>query len=821
MLVVAAALGALCWPAVALSCGGVLTQRSGLISTPGFPAPLPVPVRCQWLIDSSGLQEAQVKIAVYFTQLFVTSGLTFTEYSSYDQEDPALQKNARLLLSITEQNSVTTRWLLTPARFLLIDLKLERLEGNHLRVLDHLLDVFGFNITYEMVSGSVRNDSCSVIDCSFAGNCYVSSDYKEFRCSCFSGFSGRACAFGPSCDPGGGVCLNGGVCRHAGKYPTCSCPPGLTGTRCEAALPAPGCQEDGCWTRCRGSGGGSSGGEGPPCDCGGAPRIEGDRWRYIMTLDVDNITALSVQHPGRLLSNYLESQITKFLRQFSLSRLEDVNILNISESGQTSFHLFGDPLDLSKVRLAQRQLSVTWRIGEVLLSKLPVTLRHEQGLRLEDIQANNGEVFENEQVILSCIAQGSEQMEFSWYKDGQPIDPFKGFGGVWMHILPKNSREEYTAILGIDAAKVVDEGWYTCQVMDWGVQECKSVYLEVEAPPDILVSPMAASVKKGDNIDLTCVSTNQKVSYTWSREKKLFPLNPDSEVWEDLKPWGSILRIKNVQKSVTYTCHALAKGATSEKSIHIDLLAPGSCKESQELEIIWKPTSPGSLAMAECPSRFVGYSSRYCLAVTPGESSWEEPDYSKCVSENLDRIMTQFQVISRGTMKTNLWTLLSELNSWLHSRALLHGEGESVLDLLSDVATLLNLTSTSEEVLNVTEVFYANVDLLLSQPTSFTHIEKVGKLQRLVDEWSLMWAQHLNQTSAYLLYSEIVIDVRKLSNEAYHQYYIPTLNSYPHWYTANIGINIASQGGQMNMVTVINYHNISNFLPTLSSHILR
>ncbi|CAH1406759.1 unnamed protein product [Nezara viridula] len=818
MLALTAALGALYWPAAVNCCGGVLTQPSGIIQTPGFPAPLPVPIRCQWLIDSSEFQEAEVKIVVYFTQLFVTSGLTFTEYAYYDLEDTNLQKNPTLLLSITEQNSVTTSWLLTRSRFLLIELELERLEGNHLRVLDHLLDVFGFNITYEMVTGTTRNDSCSVIDCSFAGNCYVGSDFKEFRCSCFPEFSGGSCSLGPVCRASGGPCLNGGVCRHAGKYPTCTCLEGYTGSRCEAALTDPRCQDDDCWMRCR-----TSGHDEQPCNCGSGQRIEGDRWRYIMTLNIENITGLSVQHPGRMLNNYLEKQIQELLRTFSLGRLEDVMILNMSDSGQMSFHFFGDLLDLSQIRLVQQKFSESRRIGEVSILKSPIVLSHEQGLRLKDIQVNNWEVFENEQVLLSCTAQGSEQMEFTWYKGGDPIDPFKGLIGLWMHILPKNSREEYTAILGIDAAKVVDEGMYTCQVTDWGMQECKSLYLEVQAPPDILVSPMAASVKKGDNIDLICVSTNQKVSYSWTRDKNLFPLNPASEVWEDLKPWGSILRIKNIQKSVTYACHAQTKGATREKTVHIDLLAPGSCKETEELGILWKPTSPGSLAMAECPSRYIGYSTRYCLTVTTRESRWEEIDYSKCVSEYFDQVMTQFQVLSRGTMKTNLWMLLSELYSWLRSRTPLYrGEGEPVLDLLSDISTFVNLTFTSEEVLNVTKVFYANVDLLLSQPNSFIHIEKVRELQSIVDKWSLMWARHLNVTVAYLLYTEVVIDVRKLGNEILQQFYAPMINSYPCWRTttAKIRVNITSQGNQTKRVAVVSYQNISKFLPRMSSQIL-
>ena len=134
--------------------------------------------RCHWLVDSSGLADPDVQIIVYLTQLYVTSGLSFTEYAFYDPTDSSLQRNPSLLLSVSEQNSVTTRWLATRSRFLVVELQLERLEGNHLRVLDHLLDVFGFNITYEMTAAPVRTDSCSVIDCSFAGNCFVGPDYR-------------------------------------------------------------------------------------------------------------------------------------------------------------------------------------------------------------------------------------------------------------------------------------------------------------------------------------------------------------------------------------------------------------------------------------------------------------------------------------------------------------------------------------------------------------------------------------------------------------------------------------------------------------------
>ncbi|KAF6206429.1 hypothetical protein GE061_017662 [Apolygus lucorum] len=165
-------------------CGGVLTSRAGTIQTPGFPRPFDVPVSCRWVVDSSSVPE-ETTIVVYLTQLFVTSGLRFTEYTYYEPES-SFQLNPRLIYEVTEDDVITTKWVLTRTRYFVIEFNLERLEGNHLRVLDDLLDVYGFNITYEMrtepstsaASPELRNDSCSVLTCSLAGNCYVSEDYS-------------------------------------------------------------------------------------------------------------------------------------------------------------------------------------------------------------------------------------------------------------------------------------------------------------------------------------------------------------------------------------------------------------------------------------------------------------------------------------------------------------------------------------------------------------------------------------------------------------------------------------------------------------------
>lgn len=144
-----------------------LTGPKGVITTPDFPGPFPVPIECEWVIQTDGSDE--VMIEVYFTQLFVTDGLTITEYSQYPPSFRFVTVHEVFNKSHISQYGQS---MFTRLPYLVIRFKLDRLEGNHIRVYDDLMDVYGFNITYEMrPAGIERNDVCTLLVCSFSGNC--------------------------------------------------------------------------------------------------------------------------------------------------------------------------------------------------------------------------------------------------------------------------------------------------------------------------------------------------------------------------------------------------------------------------------------------------------------------------------------------------------------------------------------------------------------------------------------------------------------------------------------------------------------------------
>ncbi|KAL3203777.1 hypothetical protein MRX96_053169, partial [Rhipicephalus microplus] len=119
-----------------------------------------------------------------------------------------------------------------------------REPGNiHHRVLDLFLDVYGFNLTYEMLEAneSMRADPCLGHHCSFTGVCLAAADWSRYSCACLGDFYGDECQFSPRCGPdsaarsSSSLCNNGGTCRYyiGSKTQTCICPPEYKGSRCE------------------------------------------------------------------------------------------------------------------------------------------------------------------------------------------------------------------------------------------------------------------------------------------------------------------------------------------------------------------------------------------------------------------------------------------------------------------------------------------------------------------------------------------------------------------------------------------------------------
>lgn len=155
------------------NCGGTLTEARGILKTPYFPKPYPVPITCVWIIDASAfLDNPNASIIVYLTQQFALSGLMFKEYMYYSDDYKVPSQSE---LTIKDDNVTQIAFVRSSSPFLEIKFQSDSIYGTNLRVMNHFLDVYGFNITYEI--DAFKSYHCNSMRCSFLGNCYAKHNY--------------------------------------------------------------------------------------------------------------------------------------------------------------------------------------------------------------------------------------------------------------------------------------------------------------------------------------------------------------------------------------------------------------------------------------------------------------------------------------------------------------------------------------------------------------------------------------------------------------------------------------------------------------------
>ena len=191
-------------------CGYHTNKERGYISTPNFPKPYPVPIFCQWVIEAP----PNCKIAVYFTQFYLKTGFSASEFAHFIKDiGVGVSKSDFGIISSKDEPT----YLVSNQRILVLNLHVYSLDNVHLRVTEHLLEVYGFNITYEILreNESVRQDGCINHHCSFTGFCLASEDLLSYSCDCVAGYFGEECQYDEDCGPTSStkVCYNGGTCR--------------------------------------------------------------------------------------------------------------------------------------------------------------------------------------------------------------------------------------------------------------------------------------------------------------------------------------------------------------------------------------------------------------------------------------------------------------------------------------------------------------------------------------------------------------------------------------------------------------------------------
>ncbi|XP_065155521.1 uncharacterized protein [Atheta coriaria] len=770
-------------------CGGALTAQRGVISTPNFPQVFNTPIHCQWHIDAQHVRQTygdammrneSLSIKIYLTQVYVHEGLKVVEYESKDAYDYRLE--GRRVFTLNEEAVTSNKtYIFIEKEYVVVDFQLDRTESTHLRVLDGLLNVYGFNITYEITTQRERRNRCSMKLCGFTGYCY--DDFVHFKCDCFPGFWGRRCSEGPKSKcivNGQPACENGAECLHTGHTAfVCDCPPGFRGSFCEIRdediAPTTGCGSDPeCLISCK-----FNGTMEDVCQCTGKSS--------------NNLQAIneSIGYSSRIFvqSKLSEIELREILKhnmldtlKVNISNIDDVNIISsTTANNETDVTLrfyaskYQDELVRSTIRKWGRA-QYARNDKHYVLTEKDILVKTEPYLYLENIAIDkNGVISEGDEFVLSCTARGSRFMIFRWFMNGYLVNLTRANKNKWEELISKgrSNTDHYTALLVVQKSTRFDRGRFTCHVEDYGVQQCRSLQVEMNYQPQIKLEPASLTVDKGQPFTITCISLatfGEKYKFSWTKDKSLLPIKTETEHYEILYPGGSILQVAGLNKSTWYSCLAHLDKLSSESKIlvHVvDKRVAHPCPTERLDEYDWPETATGGDCRLECPDGYYGAATRACIMLENGAPRWLPPDYSNCTRHQLIQHLRDFRYLVEGYATTTPLQTLINIKRYVVAEKLLRGEGRVILQHVERVVSFNNASFGYSDHEAITDVVLDIVDAILAQNVSLNKEQQVVTLQQLVRNQLMVLAPHIRHAyrkSLHNLQATIEIDSNRLSS---------------------------------------------------------
>ncbi|CAN8001593.1 unnamed protein product [Ixodes hexagonus] len=768
--------------AVFRDCGFVTDQDRGVITTPGFPGPYPVPIECRWVIRGSSPKQ---RVALYLTQFYMRDGVSLSEYVYYDAQQGNI--GGTPIGGISSEAEPTH--VLSNKPVLVLDFQVREAGNIHLRVLDLFLEVYGFNVTYELVESEkeLRNDSCLGHHCSFTGVCLASADLTSYRCSCLEDFYGDECQFSPRCGPqkGGSLCQNGGTCRQpvrcryyiGSKTQTCVCPPEYKGAHCEhvartdilqgetsslsASLVASAfstdCKQLNCSQLC------NEAGPQPRCECKPGFRLDDDgrscspasRTRFLVQVKLydRNVDLAHLDARGRSqLQAGLEAALRSLFASHMSSNVDNLAVLQFLSDAVVQFHVFGRKEDGPTVQSVLEEALKAGKLGPFTVDRGFLQLQEEPAMHVEAMEVSRTPRVGDE-LMVACMAVGSSALRVRWFKDGFPVDPDVPFRSLWTSLVPKNSKDQFTALLAIDRASTYDAGVFTCQVSDWGAVQNKSVRVRLDVAPHPLVSPLSLTLVEGQPLELLCLSLGGvPLGFRWLRNDNLLPPK-GPERTEDLYPAGSRLVLGAARASATYTCVATGPLGADRADALVTVLAPHAaeevCPPEESHGVAWQRTATHSRDVQRCPSPlFVeGQAVRPCGLSLERRPLWGSPDFSGCADARLAQLRWKLESLRMGYLVSSPPQLAAELRGYLSGRTLGPGEGQPLVSLLAGLRDYLDhplqrqgghpARAAAEAFWDVSSHLLSHKPLLLQDQTF------MGDLQTHVLQFGLLAAEAL------------------------------------------------------------------------------
>ncbi|KAK3866096.1 hypothetical protein Pcinc_028353 [Petrolisthes cinctipes] len=422
-------------------------------------------------------------------------------------------------------------------------------------------------------------------------------------------------------------------------------------------------------------------------------------------------------------------------------------------------------------------------------------------------------------LMLTCPVRGGPDLTFTWLKDGTRVYSHHVRSCTYedrigrLHVIAEHGRDEYecTDVLWVTEAGQEERGTYECVVESGGDdgggegwRASRQVLVGRNESLHLLVNPRVATVKKGENVIITCTTSNRG----WASKHHY-------NVWWIVKPnqgyshitqhslhrRGTVITITHVKKALRVKCMVKERagvwwspgdvegGEEAQAEVRVRLITPHTpvCLPHLAYGITWRLTQEGESDVAECPDGYEGQrgATRAChTAICQEEQNcgppvWQVPDFSGCVRLSLLHLQTPLILHERGfsSLPADLdglvgavWRLLKE-----GQPPLLPGEGASVLRTLWLVQQAMKRRRVvgedkSGRISTVTTLL-ACLNHLLDYPHSITTQDSrlLVQMARSEVRESLMGAWLVRQKKVVVVkLSQMVVVVGRLSSRHPH-----------------------------------------------------
>ncbi|XP_052777022.1 uncharacterized protein LOC128214543 isoform X2 [Mya arenaria] len=718
---------------VLTDCGGVFTAPQGVLSTPNFPDPYPWPISCEWLIHAPPNKQ----IIIYFTQFYMKDSVFVSRYDAYKS----------ITTHVGQENLGEILWeydlsipLVTHKPYLLLRMDVDFIGNRHIRVIDHLLEVFGFNITYEIIDYTAPvKQTCSVKGCSYLGKCLAVQDFSDFYCECFDEkFFGDECQYGPHCDPNNNLnlCLNGGKCRYffGSLVNQCECPQGFEGAYCEietgkmvANFSRPRsepkeCARLNCTEMCS-----TDDNDIAHCVClrdgyvveDVNSQCEAERYRFDVRMPLEAGPAIIFSEMDATIDNVKQTLQNHFPESGVTYpfKLKVHGIRGMTEP-VLKFTLYFWTSEVEVVRKAVERFRIQANISNIRFLDVPAVLDINPELQLmEVVNTEKYPTLRGKMLTLVCAAKGSKDTQFEWYKDGVRLNTSLTSRVAWETVISHTAHEKRISNLHLDVVMPIDQGIFTCKVRDFDEVASKSLEVTVNNYPQVQIDPMSMSVQSGRPITIKCMSLDdswQQFLYEWYKNGLTIDPSSRSEYTEDMYPTGVQLVVSRITMTTEYTCKVTNEAGSANVSSYVFVVSADDnahyCPEEKFGQVTWSNTSGENFDVKRCPTEYggeyllasyrlgvvdVGNARRDCTCdMSSHICKWATPNFSKCQSLMLIKIFDDLVLLRSGYQETTLSAIFNDLYSFALTKnknaTLYSGDIDMVAGILKELITHMN-----------------------------------------------------------------------------------------------------------------------------------